>query len=173
MTCTNPGGNLDEARSTRIGAGECGITSTADPRVFGPDAWRTFHTFARHYPHNPLIETQHACRSFVEALPRMIPCAHCGLHLQEFMHFNSAHDGESMSQCMGASGESVCASPETACLSQTNLRSYFLRAHNNVNTMTNPCRDRFTLDETFDMYGTTHLCARNGVFGDTSLIRRR
>jgi hypothetical protein len=33
--------------------GECGSRTTADPRIFGPPAWRAFHLFAQNYPTQP------------------------------------------------------------------------------------------------------------------------
>ena len=36
--------------------GECGVRTTADPRIFGPPAWRAFHLFAQNYPTDPTGE---------------------------------------------------------------------------------------------------------------------
>ncbi|GAX84635.1 hypothetical protein CEUSTIGMA_g12056.t1 [Chlamydomonas eustigma] len=33
--------------------GSCQMNTTGDPRVFGPDAWKTFHRFANSYPESP------------------------------------------------------------------------------------------------------------------------
>lgn len=52
--------------------------TTADPRVFGPYTWRTLHRFMQHYPETPSSQTQTACVNFVNALPFLIPCPHCG-----------------------------------------------------------------------------------------------
>ena len=58
--------------------GVCGNRTTADPRVFGPFTWRTLHRFMQLYPVNPSNQTQEACVRFVNALPFLIPCPHCG-----------------------------------------------------------------------------------------------
>ena len=33
--------------------GQCGQRTTADPRVFGPETWRTLHRFAQNFPTAP------------------------------------------------------------------------------------------------------------------------
>lgn len=65
------------------GMGQCGNRTTEDPRVFGGPAWRTFHRFAEQYPQNPLPEVINGCVNFINALPYMIPCAHCGYALSQ------------------------------------------------------------------------------------------
>lgn len=65
--------------------GQCGNRTTADPRVFGPYTWRTLHRFMQHYPLSPSAETQEACVRFVNALPWLIPCPHCGYDFSQFI----------------------------------------------------------------------------------------
>ena len=60
-------------------AGYFGNVSSGDPRVFGPDAWRTLHRFSIHYPEHPTALTSAGCRNFLSGLPFMLPCTplHC------------------------------------------------------------------------------------------------
>lgn len=55
-----------------------GNRTTGDPRVFGPYTWRTVHRFAQFYPIDPTTEVQEACVNFINALPFLLPCPHCG-----------------------------------------------------------------------------------------------
>lgn len=65
--------------------GECGVRTTADPRIFGPPAWRAFHLFAQNYPAAPAVTVKAACEAFVNAIPYMLPCPHCGYDLSQFI----------------------------------------------------------------------------------------
>jgi hypothetical protein len=58
--------------------GACGERSTADPRVWGPEAWRTLHVFAQNYPTDPSQQAIEACANFINALPFMLPSALAG-----------------------------------------------------------------------------------------------
>ncbi len=68
--------------------------TTADPRVFGPYTWRTLHRFMQFYPVAPTAQTQQSCVNFVNALPFLIPCPHCGYDFSQvrlsvsFRHFS-------------------------------------------------------------------------------------
>ena len=65
------------------GMGQCGTRISSDPRVFGPYTWRTLHRFAEHYPVAPTPSVKEACVNWINALPLIIPCAHCGNDLYE------------------------------------------------------------------------------------------
>ena len=46
---------------------KCGYVTTGDPRVFGPELWRSLHRIAQNYPKNPTMDTQkHAISFFVK-----------------------------------------------------------------------------------------------------------
>jgi hypothetical protein len=36
--------------------GECGTRSTADPRVWGPEAWQMLHVMAQNFPSTPSVQ---------------------------------------------------------------------------------------------------------------------
>ena len=77
--------------------------------------------------------------------------------------------------CGGATGvpgsfdESLCLAPEEACKSQRTLVSFFVRAHNNVNQHTHPCRPRFTIKQGYDTYQEEYICAHSVVWGTKQL----
>jgi FAD-linked sulfhydryl oxidase len=53
------------------------------PEIFGPPMWWTIHTMASGYPEKPSAQKQADCEAFVRALPGMLPCSACGIHLRE------------------------------------------------------------------------------------------
>ena len=72
--------------------GECGSRTTADPRVFGPPAWRAFHLFAQNYPTQPTATVKAACVAFVNSLGYMLPCPHCGFDFISFIEVNELYE---------------------------------------------------------------------------------
>ena len=67
--------------------------TTTSPLVFGPTVWSALHIIAAGY-HTPngtdLDGTapqiyRYNAKKFIEALPFMLPCGHCGYHLHEFL----------------------------------------------------------------------------------------
>lgn len=58
--------------------GACGERTTADPRVWGPEAWKMLHVFAQNYPMDPSQQAIEACANFINALPFMLPSALAG-----------------------------------------------------------------------------------------------
>lgn len=58
--------------------GACGARTTADPRIWGPEAWRMLHVFAQNYPTDPSQQAIEACANFINALPFMLPSALAG-----------------------------------------------------------------------------------------------
>jgi len=70
-----------------------GNRTTADPRIFGPVTWRTVHRFAQHYPVSPTPDVQEACINFVNALPFMLPCPHCGYDLSQVISHREGDGG--------------------------------------------------------------------------------
>ena len=124
------------------------------------------------YPEKPNNQTQTACENFVRALPYMLPCPHCGWHLNEFIELNDKLSGEDPynQECAGAQGES-CQSIWDVCASKSNLISFFARAHNNVNLNTHPCRELWSSQDVKDKYTQTNICASNIVWGQCELNR--
>ena len=59
------------------------------------------------YPEKPNEQVKTACENFVRALPYMIPCPHCGWHLDEFIKLNDKLSDEDPTnqECAGAEGE--------------------------------------------------------------------
>ena len=46
---------------------------------------------------------------------------------------------------------------------------FFVRAHNNVNQHTHPCRPRFTIKQGYDTYQEEYVCAHSVVWGTKQL----
>ncbi|GAX84633.1 hypothetical protein CEUSTIGMA_g12054.t1 [Chlamydomonas eustigma] len=146
--------------------GSCQMNTTGDPRVFGPDAWKTFHRFANSYPESPNKKTITACINFVHALPYMLPCSMCGLDLKEFIENNEVLEGTFNDKCAASEEYGMpCQSVEAACTTQPYLVNWFLRAHYNVGRHTNPCRTLWTPEQAAKVYGSELLCAKNVVWG--------
>jgi len=139
-------------------AGYYGNVSSGDPRVFGPDAWRTLHRFSVHYPKSPTPQTRGACEMFLRGLPYMIPCPHCGYHLQEFMVLNEKHAGEVREECLGN-----CTGVTSICGSQAIMVGFFARAHNNVNIHNYKWRPNFTTADVYAAY--LHGSVAMGPYG--------
>jgi len=149
--------------------GACGSRVSADPRVFGPHTWKTFHTMAVNYHSPPTEAAVNACTNFLTALPYLIPCAHCAWDLGQFIQTNVDKHGLFDSDCRGATtedyDESLCLKPEEACKSQRTFVSFFVRAQNNVNHHVHPCRSSFTIKQAYDTYEKEDGCAHNVVWG--------
>ena len=93
--------------------------SSAEPFVWGPIAWKLFHTMAAHYPSSPDEKRKAACVNFLQGLPYMLPCGDCGYHFLE-------------QQTRGGGVTFL----ESACASHEALVSFFSGAHNVVNKRT-------------------------------------
>jgi hypothetical protein len=87
--------------------------STGEPVIFGPPVWKSLHIMAENYPTQPNQKHQTNCVKFVSALPYMLPCSDCGSHLLK--------------------EEQAIQNLPAVCSSRSNLRSFFVEAHNNVN----------------------------------------
>ena len=96
--------------------GECGSRTTADPRIFGPPAWRAFHLFAQNYPTQPTATVKAACVTFVKSLAYMLPCPHCGFDFISFIQVNDLYEGVDPFNpaCKGSQAYSMpCQGPVT------------------------------------------------------------
>lgn len=140
--------------------GYTGRVSSGDPRVFGPDAWRTLHRFSINYPQEPNVQAQAACQSFIQGLPYMIPCPHCGYHFLEFTVLNGQFSGQTRDECLG-----TCTSPAVACSNQSALVSLFVRAHNNVNIHNYKARPNWTSTDVYTVYGSGSMIGPPHPYG--------
>eukprot|EP00964_Phaeocystis_antarctica_P146228 scaffold112426_cov63-Phaeocystis_antarctica.AAC.4 len=169
--CTNPSGSGTLQDPSGACATKAKPFSTADPRVFGPALWKAFHMIAANFPSPPTKAAHQACVAFITALPYLVPCRHCGWDLGDFIKRNIDNDGQTDPGCFGFDGQgfsqSVCESPERACMSTYRMTSFFARAHNNVNSHTNPCRKPYTTEEALDqyLYAPDGTCHHNTVWG--------
>ncbi len=130
----------------------CGEAPTGDPRVFGPITWTALHMMGQNYPDEPNEDTIINCKAFVKALPYMLPCSHCGFHLQEFIN------------------DYISENPDF-CSNQANLVKFFVEAHNNVSKHTNPEREPWTVEDANKKYNSQDACFHNMVWGDQALCR--
>lgn len=146
------GGDLNDHVSPLVpGPGRCvSARTTADPRVFGPTVWKALHLMAQNFPTSPNNATQHACSSFLSGLPYMLPCNHCGFHLQQYLGHH------------GAGG---------ACDSQLGLVALLVGAHNAVSRVTHPCRAPFTVEDAARLYSTQDVCFHDIVWAEEALVR--
>lgn len=146
--------------------------SSADPRVFGPEAWLTLHRFSIWYANGatPNAASQAACKGFVMGLPYMIPCPHCAYHLDEFLYNNANLEAKGITydydKCRGN-----CTGVETACSDSRILADFFRRAHNNVNHNNQPCTRDMTLDEVYAKYAHVRRTPLRPVMGHYELAK--
>ena len=119
---------------------KCGYVTTGDPRVFGPELWRSLHRIAQNYPKNPTMDTQKHAISFLEAIPYMIPCPHCGC---DFLMYLEEHDLSKV------------------CKNKTSLVTFLVNAHNRVSKHLNPKKKLWTVKEANKAYSKERVCLGN------------
>ena len=126
-------------------AGVCGPIFSANPRVFGPPTWKMLHIMAEYYPDAPTAQVVAACRNFTSSLPLMLPCDHCGYHLNETIQSYTA----------------------PICTSADDLQEFLVHAHNRVSKYVHPNRSIWTRDDASNLYRETHAClhSRELTFG--------
>jgi hypothetical protein len=171
ITC---GANLTGRSVSDLAVGACvRERSSSDPRVFGPDAWRTLHRFAANFPDAPTPAVSAACAAFLTSLPLMLPCSRCGADLAAFLRANEQHAGSFHPACRPQRAwGGKCTDLKTTCASREALVSFFLRAHDNVNRWVQPCREPWTPRRADAAYGLAHgFCAGTIVVGETALCR--
>lgn len=153
--------------------GQCGVRTTADPRVFGPFTWRTLHKFAQHYPLAPSNQTQEACVNFINSLPFLIPCPHCGYDFSQFIVDNIEHAGTFNQSCKAnATYAMPCTTPAQACATRELLIPFFLRAHHNVDSHNKPCKPLWSRQQAADAFLVQPgFCATSIVNGRYELCR--
>lgn len=115
----------------------CSYVTTADPRIFGPEMWRTLHRIAQNYPNKPSKETQKNAVAFLESIPYMIPCSHCGCDFLLYLEENNLHK---------------------VCLSKKNLVEFLVNAHNRVSKNLDPSKKQWTVKEAIKTYSKEKAC---------------
>lgn len=67
---------------------------TTDPLIYGPILWMALHYISAAYPQadveyesDPVVmkEYQNQAKAFVQSLPFLLPCGHCGSHFHDFL----------------------------------------------------------------------------------------
>lgn len=116
---------------------KCDYVSTVDPRVFGPELWRSLHRIAHNYPETPSQETQKHAIAFLDALPYMLPCAHCGCDFLLYLEENDL--------------KQVCSNRE-------NLIKFLVDAHNRVSAHLDPNKKQWTVEEAKKVYSKERVC---------------
>lgn len=146
--------------------GECGTRTSADPRIFGPPAWLTFHTFAQNYPAFPTADVKLSCAAFINAIPLMLPCPHCGYDFKSFLQTNILYENTFNPACQASVQYNMpCQGAVKACESQSNLVNFFLRAHANVRANTQPCSKLWSPAMAAAAYTNKYaFCANNIVY---------
>ena len=115
----------------------CKLVTTADPRVFGPELWRSLHRIAQNYPNNPSLLTRENCKKFLQSLPYMIPCSHCGCDFLLYLNHQNVKD---------------------ICSSKQNLVEFLVNAHNRVSRNLNPNKKTWTVKEANKAYSKERVC---------------
>lgn len=129
------GWHLAENGIPRPGACSDGSTpelqQTSDPRIFGPIVWPGLHIMAENYPEKADKYHKKACVQFMEGLPWMLPCGHCGSHL---LKRESAAEDESIEDLIEDEEAKITKrrNLRKACSGRKHLRTYLVGAHNNV-----------------------------------------
>lgn len=66
------------------------IEPQREPSQFGPHFWYMLHTMALNYPMSPTRFAKAKMKSFLQAIPFLLPCRECTEHAKEFMaHANT------------------------------------------------------------------------------------
>ena len=116
---------------------QCDYVSTVDPRVFGPELWRSLHRIAQNYPDNPSEDTQKHAVAFLESLPYMLPCSHCGCDFLLYLEENNL---------------------KKMCSSKKNLVKFLVDAHNRVSNHLDPNKKQWTVEEANRVYSKERVC---------------
>ena len=124
---------IKNKESTKI-KHSCKNQLTSDPRIFGPEMWLTLHRIAANYPENPTYEAKSQLIAFINSLPYMVPCQHCGCHFLDFLEAYNLNN--------------VVTSKKT-------IVKFFVDAHNNVNK--NNGKPEWSVEDA-NIYVSENLC---------------
>lgn len=61
------------------------MTTQADPKIWGPKYWYTFHMAAANYPVDASPITAKRMKGFVMAIPYILPCETCRIHASAYI----------------------------------------------------------------------------------------
>jgi hypothetical protein len=126
----------------------CTRKSSKDPRVFGPDMWATLHRISVNYPNKPNKNTRKNAIKFIESLPYMIPCTHCGCHFSNFIKENNLNN---------------------VSKNKNNIVSFFVNAHNNVSKHTNPKNKPWNTEQAIKKYKYENKCFHSKLWYDCDI----
>ncbi len=59
--------------------------SLRDPRVWGPQFWKTYDIIVETFPERPSEKQQQAARAFFESQKHLIPCKKCARHYKDIL----------------------------------------------------------------------------------------
>jgi hypothetical protein len=90
------------------------LTTSTDPKIWGPVLWKFLHIMAHNYPENPNPQTKASSRQFFFSLRHLLPCETCRVHYSELLSKRQ---------------------PETD--SSDSLQEWLLWLHNEVSARTN------------------------------------
>ena len=107
------------------------ITTSKDPRVWGPPLWRYLHLSAANYPKNPTVREARAMMDWLIHLPVTIPCESCGVHYRQYITRNYNR-------------------LPVICSSRDNLFKFLVDIHNKVNERNG--KRCLTYDEAWKLY---------------------
>lgn len=86
---------IDYAPPLQMGWKDANVSSTKEPRVFGPPLWFTIHNSASHYPISPSPICQQHIIMFIKSIPYLVPCDECFIHAQNYIsQFSDSDLGE-------------------------------------------------------------------------------
>ena len=138
--------------------------TTTSPLVFGPILWPALHVIGASY-HTPngtdidgeALEIYRVnARKFIESLPFMLPCGHCGFHLHEFLQTQNLDE---------------------ATRTKANFFKFFVDAHNNVTEHVNtikingkllPPKKLWTVEEAREKYFCKDITVKDPRLWETT-----
>ena len=119
---------------------KCGYVTTADPRVFGPELWRSLHRIAQNYPVHPSEDTIKHAVAFLESLPYMLPCSHCGCDFLMYLEQQNL---------------------KKVCASKNDLVKFLVDAHNRVSKNLDTTKKQWTVKDANKTYAKDKVCIGN------------
>lgn len=117
-----------------------------DPRVWGPDFWRSIHLAALAYPTDPTPEEAATYRAFFISLGGVLPCPSCRVHYQQ--HLDKLPIDPYLQ-------------PGPSAPAPTSLFAWTVAVHNEVNMHTG--KRPWALDEAFATYMSAQAMAASSA----------
>ena len=66
------------------------MTTAITKPIWGPIYWTYLHTQAKLYPNEPTVNERIAMNTFINILPKLLPCPMCTYHAQTYINNHSA-----------------------------------------------------------------------------------